>query len=74
MREPLKSPEWAHKMRSGRQGRAEPLGTAPAHAAAAERLTALIEGLGVRWLSGFLSLDHTRHLLEGGIHAERGSD
>jgi AcrR family transcriptional regulator len=51
-------------------GRADPGGTAPAHAAAAERLTALLEGLSQRWLSGSLPLDHARRLLTQAIAAE----
>ncbi|MCX4750072.1 TetR/AcrR family transcriptional regulator [Kitasatospora sp. NBC_01287] len=62
---------WVHEI-ADLLARADPLGTAPAHAAAAERLTALVEGLSVRWLSGSLPLDHARHLLEGAIDAELG--
>ncbi|WP_042385312.1 TetR/AcrR family transcriptional regulator [Streptacidiphilus melanogenes] len=50
--------------------RACPQGTAPAHAAAAERLTSLLEGLSVRWLSGSLPLDHARRLLKEAIAVE----
>jgi AcrR family transcriptional regulator len=39
---------------------------------AAERLTALVEGLSKRWLSGTLTLDRARHLLRGAITAELG--
>ncbi|MEV7603641.1 TetR/AcrR family transcriptional regulator [Kitasatospora sp. NPDC089797] len=49
---------------------ADPAGTAPAHAAAAERLTALVEGLSVRWLSGSLPVDQARRLLRGAIETE----
>ncbi|UGT41206.1 TetR/AcrR family transcriptional regulator [Nocardia yamanashiensis] len=55
---------------------AQDTGTIPAAvdaAAAAERLTALIEGLSERWHSGSLSLDRARHLLSGAITAELGS-
>ncbi|MFE0464605.1 TetR/AcrR family transcriptional regulator [Kitasatospora sp. NPDC058965] len=52
--------------------RARPDGTAPAHAAAAERLTALVEGLSTRWLSGSLPLDHARQLVRGAIDTELG--
>lgn len=41
-------------------------------AAAAERLTALIEGLSERWHSGSLTLDRARELLTGAITAELG--
>ena len=51
-------------------GRARPSGTAPAHAAAAERLTALLEGLSVRWLSGSLPLEHARELMVSAIDLE----
>ncbi|MFJ5234110.1 TetR/AcrR family transcriptional regulator [Kitasatospora sp. NPDC088391] len=60
---------WVHEI-AELIGRADPLGTAPAHAAAAERLTALLEGLSVRWLSGVLPLPHARHLLREAIAAE----
>ncbi|WP_327064909.1 TetR/AcrR family transcriptional regulator [Kitasatospora sp. NBC_01250] len=63
---------WVHEI-ADLLARADPLGTAPAHAAAAERLTALTEGLSVRWLSGSLSLDHARQLLEGAIDTELGA-
>ncbi|MET9606618.1 TetR/AcrR family transcriptional regulator [Streptomyces sp. NPDC006512] len=39
---------------------------------AAERLTALVEGLSERWLSGSLSLERARTLLEGAVDAELG--
>ncbi|WP_327140551.1 TetR/AcrR family transcriptional regulator [Nocardia sp. NBC_01327] len=41
--------------------------------AAAERLTASIEGLSMRWLSGSLELDRARKLLSGNLIAELGS-
>ncbi|WP_443065476.1 TetR/AcrR family transcriptional regulator [Streptomyces sp. NBC_00536] len=46
--------------------------TAPAAglAAAAERLTALVEGLSSRWLSGSLPLPHARELMSTAIGAE----
>ncbi|MFE3104075.1 TetR/AcrR family transcriptional regulator [Nocardia tengchongensis] len=40
--------------------------------AAAERLTALVEGLSERWLSGSLSLERARELLSGAVVAELG--
>ncbi|OKJ13910.1 TetR/AcrR family transcriptional regulator [Kitasatospora sp. CB01950] len=52
--------------------RADPVGAAPGHAAAAERLTALLEGLSMRWLSGALPLDHARALLLGAVGTELG--
>ncbi|MFF2149303.1 TetR/AcrR family transcriptional regulator [Kitasatospora sp. NPDC058190] len=60
---------WVHDI-AELLARANPTGTAPAHAAAAERLTALIEGLSVRWLSGSLTLDHARRLLRGAVDTE----
>ncbi|MFF7633189.1 TetR/AcrR family transcriptional regulator [Kitasatospora sp. NPDC008050] len=63
---------WVHEI-ADLLARADPLGTAPAHAAAAERLTALVEGLSVRWLSGSLPLEHARRLLEGAVDAELGT-
>ena len=51
-------------------GRIRPTGPAPAHAAAAERLTALLEGLSVRWLSGSVPLSHARTLLAEAIEVE----
>ncbi|MBF9071917.1 TetR/AcrR family transcriptional regulator [Streptacidiphilus fuscans] len=51
-------------------GRVRPQGTAPAHAAAAERLTSLLEGLSMRWLSGSLPIDHARRLLAEAIAIE----
>lgn len=63
---------WVHEI-ADLLGRAHPAGTAPAHAASAERLTALLEGLSVRWLSGSLALDHARSLLGEAIDAELGA-
>ncbi|MFJ6512933.1 TetR/AcrR family transcriptional regulator [Streptomyces sp. NPDC091406] len=51
-------------------GKVRPMAPAAKLAAAAERLTALLEGLSVRWLSGGLGIDHARALLEEGIEAE----
>ncbi|MBL1097359.1 TetR/AcrR family transcriptional regulator [Streptomyces coffeae] len=39
---------------------------------AADRLTALVEGLSKRWLSGSLTLDRARDLLRGAITVELG--
>ncbi|MGW6919161.1 TetR/AcrR family transcriptional regulator [Kitasatospora sp. NPDC054939] len=62
---------WVHEI-AGLLGHARPTGTAPAHAAAAERLTALLEGLSIRWLSGSIPLDHARGLLAAAVAAETG--
>ncbi|MEU7581745.1 helix-turn-helix domain-containing protein [Streptomyces sp. NPDC041068] len=51
-------------------GRVRPMAPAPALAAAGERLTALLEGLSMRWLSGGLHIDHARDLMRGAIDAE----
>jgi AcrR family transcriptional regulator len=51
-------------------GRVRPQGTAPAHAAAAERLTSLLEGLSMRWLSGSIPIEHARRLLTEAIAVE----
>jgi AcrR family transcriptional regulator len=60
---------WVHEI-AELLGRADPFGAAPAHAAAAERLTALLEGLSIRWHSGSLTLEHARRLLQGAIDLE----
>uniref|UniRef100_UPI000487E92B TetR/AcrR family transcriptional regulator n=1 Tax=Rhodococcus sp. UNC363MFTsu5.1 TaxID=1449069 RepID=UPI000487E92B len=39
---------------------------------AGERLTALVEGLSERWLSGSMTLERARHLLAGAIVVELG--
>ncbi|MGW5734965.1 MULTISPECIES: TetR/AcrR family transcriptional regulator [Streptomyces] len=51
-------------------GQVRPTAPAPALAEAGERLTALLEGLSMRWLSGGLRIDHARDLLRGAIDAE----
>ncbi|MCX5215136.1 TetR/AcrR family transcriptional regulator [Kitasatospora sp. NBC_00240] len=51
-------------------GRVRPMGGAAALAGSAERLTALLEGLSVRWLSGSLPLSHARELMAGAIEGE----
>ncbi|MFJ6618026.1 TetR family transcriptional regulator C-terminal domain-containing protein [Kitasatospora sp. NPDC091335] len=60
---------WVHDI-AELLARADPLGTAPARAAAAERLTTLVEGLSVRWLSGSLPLGHARRLLRTAVDTE----
>ncbi|MER7765106.1 TetR/AcrR family transcriptional regulator [Streptomyces sp. NPDC097619] len=49
-----------------------PEAPAPAVTAAAERLTALLEGLSVRWLSGLIPLEHARELLRTAVGVETG--
>ncbi|MER7701998.1 TetR/AcrR family transcriptional regulator [Kitasatospora sp. NPDC097605] len=51
-------------------GSVRPMSSAVALAGAAERLTALIEGLSTRWLSGSLPLAHARALMADAIDAE----
>lgn len=51
-------------------GEVSPTVPAAKLAAAAERLTALLEGLSMRWLSGGLAIDRARTLMEDGIEAE----
>lgn len=51
-------------------GGVEPLAPAPALAASAERLTAMLEGLSTRWLSGAIRTDHARELIRGAVAAE----
>ncbi|AJE85328.1 HTH-type transcriptional regulator BetI [Streptomyces albus] len=53
-------------------GRVHPLSPAAALAAAAERLTALVEGLSMRWLSGGLAIDHARTLVKEAVATELG--
>ncbi|MEU3560328.1 TetR/AcrR family transcriptional regulator [Kitasatospora sp. NPDC058063] len=51
-------------------GDVRPMASAVALAGAAERLTALLEGLSTRWLSGSLPLAHARTLLTEAIEVE----
>lgn len=51
-------------------GVVRPMASAVALAGAAERLTALLEGLSTRWLSGSLPLAHARALMADAIEAE----
>jgi AcrR family transcriptional regulator len=51
-------------------GQVTPTAPAAALASAAERLTALLEGLSMRWLSGGIPLDHARSLLLEAVDAE----
>ncbi|MER5503636.1 helix-turn-helix domain-containing protein [Streptomyces sp. NPDC002561] len=51
-------------------GRVQPMAPAVALTAAAERLTALLEGLSMRWLSGTLQIAHARTLMSDAIDAE----
>ncbi|MDT9687207.1 helix-turn-helix domain-containing protein [Streptomyces sp. P9(2023)] len=51
-------------------GQVQPMAPAVALAAAAERLTALLEGLSMRWLSGGLAIDHARTLMSEAVEVE----
>ncbi|MFC5667961.1 TetR/AcrR family transcriptional regulator [Kitasatospora misakiensis] len=51
-------------------GVVRPMSSAVALAGAAERLTALLEGLSTRWLSGSLPLTHARTLMAEAIDTE----
>ncbi|WP_424217072.1 TetR/AcrR family transcriptional regulator (plasmid) [Streptomyces sp. BI20] len=55
---------------AGLLGQVVPTAPAPAHAAAAERLTALIEGLSTRRLSGAVPAGHARELVRGAVEVE----
>ncbi|MGW1247639.1 TetR/AcrR family transcriptional regulator [Streptomyces sp. NPDC002535] len=51
-------------------GQVRPMAPAAALASAAERLTALLEGLSMRWLSGGIGIDHARTLLREAVGVE----
>ncbi|WP_329612368.1 TetR/AcrR family transcriptional regulator [Streptomyces sp. NBC_01383] len=53
-------------------GQVQPMASPAALAGAAERLTALLEGLSMRWLSGGLRVDHARDLMHDAVEAELG--
>ncbi|GAB4587810.1 TetR/AcrR family transcriptional regulator [Nocardia sp. IFM 10818] len=76
LREPLRvsTQSWTDYIESLiRQAQEEQSVPAGVHAAdAAERLTALVEGLSERWLSGSITLDRARRLLSGAVAAELG--
>lgn len=56
-----------------RQAQAAGLAAAPADPLdVAERLTALVEGVSERWLSGSMTLERARELVEGAVIAELG--
>ncbi|MFD6431543.1 TetR/AcrR family transcriptional regulator [Streptomyces venezuelae] len=60
---------WVQEL-SALLGAVRPTAPAPALAEAAERLTAQLEGLSMRWLSGGLRIDRARDLMRGAIRAE----
>ncbi|MGW6394195.1 TetR/AcrR family transcriptional regulator [Streptomyces sp. NPDC055103] len=60
---------WVQEV-AGLLGQVRPLAPAAGLAAAAERLTALLEGLSMRWLSGGLTIDHARTLMAEAVETE----
>ncbi|MFF9012358.1 TetR/AcrR family transcriptional regulator [Streptomyces sp. NPDC014870] len=60
---------WVQEV-AGLLGQVQPLTPAVTLAAAAERLTALLEGLSMRWLSGGLAIEHARTLLSEAVEVE----
>ncbi|MGW7311988.1 TetR/AcrR family transcriptional regulator [Streptomyces sp. NPDC054854] len=60
---------WVEEV-AGLLGALRPAAPAAAVTAAAERLTALLEGLSGRWLSGLLPVGHARDLMRGAIGVE----
>ncbi|MFE3453919.1 TetR/AcrR family transcriptional regulator [Nonomuraea sp. NPDC059194] len=76
LREPLSTStrEWAEEL-ADMIRKAQAAGLADADADpldVAERLTALVEGVSERWLSGSTSLERARELVEGAVIAELG--
>ncbi|WP_424210813.1 TetR/AcrR family transcriptional regulator [Streptomyces sp. BI20] len=51
-------------------GNVHPTAPASALAASAERLTGLLEGLSMRWLSGGTRIEHARELVRGAVDVE----
>ncbi|MEX0171274.1 TetR/AcrR family transcriptional regulator [Streptomyces sp. LMG1-1-1.1] len=60
---------WIHDV-ADLLGRIRPTAPAPSLTASAERLTALLEGLSTRWLSGALPLAHARELTRDAVAVE----
>ncbi|MEV8590782.1 TetR/AcrR family transcriptional regulator [Streptomyces sp. NPDC051180] len=60
---------WIHDV-ADLLGRIRPTAPAPTLTASAERLTALLEGLSTRWLSGALPLAHARELTREAVTVE----
>ncbi|AJF67972.1 TetR/AcrR family transcriptional regulator [Streptomyces vietnamensis] len=60
---------WVQEV-AGLLGQVQPMAPAATLAAAAERLTALLEGLSMRWLSGGLTIDHARTLMQEAVEVE----
>ncbi|MFF8381443.1 TetR/AcrR family transcriptional regulator [Streptomyces sp. NPDC015661] len=60
---------WVQEV-AGLLGREKPMAPAVMLTAAAERLTALLEGLSMRWLSGGLTIDHARTLMREAVDVE----
>ncbi|MFE4724435.1 TetR family transcriptional regulator, partial [Streptomyces sp. NPDC056728] len=53
-------------------GQVRPMATVTTLATSAERLTLLVEGISMRWLSGILPLEHARELMLDAVDAELG--
>lgn len=62
---------WVHDV-AALLGQACPEVPAPTLTASAERMTALLEGLSTRWLSGALSLARARELMQAAVSVEIG--
>ncbi|MFH9726495.1 TetR/AcrR family transcriptional regulator [Streptomyces sp. NPDC017254] len=60
---------WVQEL-AGLLGQVQPLAPVVGLAASAERLTALLEGLSMRWLSGGLAIDHARALMSEAVEVE----
>lgn len=60
---------WIHDV-ADLLGQIRPAAPAPSLTASAERLTALLEGLSTRWLSGALPLAHARELTRDAVTVE----
>ncbi|MFF8836945.1 TetR/AcrR family transcriptional regulator [Streptomyces sp. NPDC015130] len=60
---------WVQEV-AGLLGQVEPLAPAVGLTASAERLTALLEGLSMRWLSGGITIDHARTLMAEAVEVE----
>ncbi|MFD7322668.1 TetR/AcrR family transcriptional regulator [Streptomyces sp. NPDC059875] len=61
--------EWVREI-ADLLGQVDPTAAGTARAAAAERLTVLLEGLSTRWLIGVLPVDHASELMRAAIAAE----
>ncbi|MDV5149183.1 TetR/AcrR family transcriptional regulator [Streptomyces sp. SBC-4] len=60
---------WVQEV-AGLLGQVRPMAPAVGLTGSAERLTALLEGLSMRWLSGGLDIDHARGLMAQAVEVE----